>query len=220
MKVWMRRTITSSVILFALIAVALLLFARTEAYAQFLDSYKALSKPEQQWVNRHPIAAFRTHNLATMARDEAVSRQKDPDLDGDLNGGMVDAFKHTLWMALTAQRIGYSKAISLGQAHEAGNHEEFLNNPERNGGLLQDQMASEMDLFNNDIGARLGCENPKVSFNVMVFLVKEAVVSGKCRKLRKDSSGNYLDSTGHVIPVNDYKGQWRIPKELISSNKQ
>lgn len=220
MKLWMRRTLTSSIVLFLILVASILLFTRTEAYAQFLDSYNSLSKPEQRWVLRHPIAAFRTHKLATSARTEAVSHNSDPDLDGDLNGGMVDAFKHTLWMALTAQKIGYSKAVSLGIAHEEGNRAEFDANPERNGGLIQDQMASDMDLFNNQVGARIGADNPNVSYDVLVFLVKDAVVKGQCRKLRKDSSGNYLDSTGTVIILSDYNGVWLIPKQLIPSNKQ
>jgi hypothetical protein len=62
-------------------------------------SYNKLSVPEQKWVKRHPWAAFITHKIADTVKAEAQRRLKDTDLDGDINGGMVDAFKHTLWMA-------------------------------------------------------------------------------------------------------------------------
>jgi len=200
--------------------IALISITHTEAYAQFLKSYQSLSKAEQHWVNRHPIAAFRTHRLADTARTLAVAHQHDDDLDGDLNGGMADAFKHTLWMALTAQKIGKDKAISLGKAHEDGNHEEFLNNPERTGGLIQDKIASDMDLYNNSIGAQIGEDHPDVSISVLIFLVKEAVTKGQCRKIQKDAGGNYIDSQGKVIDTKQYIGQWEIPKVLIPSSKQ
>lgn len=220
MRLCTKRTIASSLALILLATIALVSATHTDAYAQFLESYKALSTAEQQWVRRHPIAAFRTHRLADTARDLAVKHQNDPDLDGDLNGGMADAFKHTLWMAITAQKIGKDKAISLGQAHEDGNYEQFLNNPERSGGLLQDKIASDMDLYNNNIGAQIGHEHPNVSISVLIFLVKDAVTKGQCRKILKNSQGQYLDAEGKVIDTGLYNGQWEIPKVLIPSNKQ
>lgn len=215
----MRKTILSSLIFSAIITIAIITATRTEVYAQFMESYHKLSNAEQAWVRRHPIAAFRTHKLATTARSEAQAHMQDPDLDGDLNGGMVDAFKHTLWMALTAQKIGFSKAQSLGIAHEEGNRAEFSRNPDRSGGLLQDNMMSGMDLYNNDIGARIGSLNPKASYQTIVAMVKKAVTSGECRKLKKDGN-KYLDADGKVINDADYKGKWEIPKVMIPSNKQ
>ncbi len=215
----MKKTIVSSIILSALITAAIIIATRTEAYAQFLDSYNKLSLAEQKWVRRHPIAAFRTHELATTARQLATDHKNDSDLDGDLSGGMADAFKHTLWMALTAQKIGFSKALSLGKAHEDGNRAEFENNPDRNGGLMQDKMMSEMDLYNNNIGARIGADHPDADTTEIIALVKEAIQSGQCRKLRKKNH-KFLDSQGQPINEADYKGQWEIPKVLIPSNQQ
>lgn len=219
MRAWMRKTITSSAVLIVAATIAIVLFTKTDTYAQFLESYNALSKAEQHWVLRHPIAAFRTHKLAEKAQAAAQEIKSDPDMDNDLNGGMADAFKHTLWMALTAQKIGHDKAVSLGIAHEEGNRMEFENNPNRDNGLIQDKIMSEMDLFNNEIGATLGAENSKVSFDVLEFLVKDAVIKGRCRKIKKKDNSQYLDIEGNVIDINKYKGVWEIPKVLIPSNK-
>ncbi len=220
MRLRTKRTIASSLVLILLAITALVSATHTEAYAQFMESYKALSTAEQQWVRRHPIAAFRTHHLADTARALAKEHKNDPELDGDLDGGMADAFKHTLWMALTAQKIGRDKAISLGKAHEDGNYEQFLNNPERSGGLIQDKATSDMDLYNNNIGAQIGQDYPNASISVLIFLVKDAVTKGQCRKILKDSQGKYLDAHGGIIDTGQYNGQWEIPKVLIPSNKQ
>ena len=212
-------TILSSVLFIVAIVIAIVTFTRSEAYAQFLDSYQKLSIPEQQWVRRHPLAAFRTHRIADTVRHEAQNRLKDVDFDGDLNGGMVDAFKHTLWMALTAQKIGSRKALLLGEAHEAGNRLEYESDPTRKK-YLQDSIASRMDILNNQIGARIGAQNPDASQHKIIELVKQAVLDGKCWKIHKKDKNTYLDADGKPINIHAYDNHWVIPKVLIPSNKQ
>lgn len=211
-------TILSSILLIAAITVAIITFTHSDAYAQFLESYHKLSVPEQQWVKKHPLAAFRTHRIADTVRHEAQQRLKDADLDGDLNGGMVDAFKHTLWMALTAQKIGMEKALSLGEAHEEGNRLEYESDPARKK-FHQDSIASRMDILNNIVGARIGAQNPDASQNRIIALVRQAVIDGKCWKTKKKDKNTYLDADGKAINIHDYDNQWAIPKVLVPSNK-
>lgn len=210
--------IASSITIIAISIYAIIILTQSKAYAQFLKSYNRLSKPEQQWVRRYPIAAFRTHNLADSAKKEAIRRIKDPDLDGDIEGGMVDAFKHTFWMALTAQKIGAEKAILLGKAHEDANKIEFDNNPRRKG-ITQDSIASRMDMLNNIEGARIGETYPNMPYQELIIIVKQAVVDGKCWKIKKKNIKTYLDSSDNIINIHDYDNKWAIPKVLVRSNK-
>ncbi|MCR5456128.1 MAG: hypothetical protein K6F33_14185 [Bacteroidales bacterium] len=214
-----RATILSSITLVVAIVIAIITATRTEAYAQFMESYHKLSKPEQRWVKRHPLAAFRTHKIADTVKLECKHLLKDQDLDGDLNGGMVDAFKHTLWMALTAQKIGYDKALLLGQAHEDGNYLEYVADPTRKK-TPQDSIASRMDMLNNIVGARIGDDNPKASYQTIVAIVREHVIEGKCWKIRKKGKGTYLDKDGKPINIHAYDNNWAIPKVLINSKKE
>ena len=211
-------TILSSLLLIAAITVAIITFTHSDAYAQFLESYHKLSVPEQQWVKKHPLAAFRTHRIADTVRHEAQQRLKDADLDGDLNGGMVDAFKHTLWMALTAQKIGMEKALTLGEAHEEGNRLEYVADPMRKK-IQQDSIASRMDILNNIVGARIGAQNPDASKKRIIELVRQSVIYGRCWKIKKKDKNTYLDADGKVIHIHDYDNHWAIPKVLVPSNK-
>lgn len=213
-----RATIISSTALIAVLTMAIITTTHTEAYAQFMESYHELSKPEQKWVKRHPWAAFRTHAIPDTVKAEAKRRLKDKELDGDLEGGMVDAFKHTLWMALTAQKIGFEKAILLGQAHEDGNRLEFESDPTRKK-TPQDSIASRMDMLNNIVGARIGVDNPDASFNTLADIVQRYVIEGKCWKISKKGKNTYLDADGNPINIHAYDNIWAIPKILITSNK-
>ncbi len=213
-----RATLLSSAALIAALTVTIIIATRTEAYAQFMESYHKLSKPEQKWALHHPWAAFRTHKLADSTRAEATRRLSDPELDGDLNGGMVDAFKHTLWMALTAQKIGARKAILLGEAHEEGNRLEYVADPTRKS-TQQDSIASRMDMLNNVVGARIGEQNPKADFSKLVAIVRRNVIEGKCWKIKKKDKNTYLDADGKVINIHDYDNSWAVPKVLVESDK-
>ena len=212
-----RATILSSFTLVAVLIGTILTATHSEAYAQFMVSYNKLSVPEQKWVRRHPWAAFITHKIADTVKAEAQRRLKDTDLDGDINGGMVDAFKHTLWMALTAQKIGYDKALKLGQAHEDGNYLEYVADPTRKK-TPQDSIASRMDMLNNIVGARIGADNPDATFNAIVAIVRRHVLEGKCWKIRKKDKKTYLDADGKTINIHAYDNVWAIPKVLIPSN--
>ena len=208
----------SSFALVALFVGTILTATNTEAYAQFMASYQKLSIPEQKWVKRHPWAAFITHKIADTVKAEAQRQLKATDFDGDINGGMVDAFKHTLWMALTAQKIGYNKALLLGQAHEDGNYLEYVADPTRKK-TPQDSIASRMDMLNNIVGARIGADNPDASYNTIMAIVRRHVLEGKCWKIRKKDKNTYLDADGNKIDIHQYDNNWVIPKVLVKSNE-
>lgn len=200
-----------------LLIVFLLTMSILSSAQNAFQSYKNLSKPERKWVRQNPIAALRTYKLSQMAAAEAQKYVTDPEFDGDGSGGMVDAFRHTLWMALTTQKIGKRKALALGRAHEEKSkiYFESCDPSEPN---LPDSIDSEMDFINNQKGADIGIKYPKATYEELVQIVRNTVVSGQCYKIKKNSKGEYLDYEGNVIPQEAIKGKWITPKILVKSN--
>src|SRR4051812_15084088 len=100
----------------------LLLISASAATAQekLCKEFKKLSCPEKKWVLFHPFVAKKTFVFTQQARDASKEMIKDASLDGDENGGQVDAFRHAYWMALLSQNICWRKARWLGYAHEKG----------------------------------------------------------------------------------------------------
>lgn len=200
-----------------LLIVFLLTMSILSSAQNAFQSYKNLSQPERKWVRQNPIAALRTYKLSQMAAAEAQKYVNDPEFDGDGSGGMVDAFRHTLWMALTTQKIGKRKALALGRAHEEKSklYFESCDPSEPN---LPDSIDSEMDFINNQKGADIGIKYPKATYEELVQIVRNTVVSGQCYKIKKNSKGEYLDYEGNVIPQEAIQGKWITPKILVKSN--
>lgn len=180
-----------------------------------IDSYKKLSKTEKNWVKSHAIAAYRVRNFTKTACDEVNNLMSDSRFDGDACGGMLDAFRHTFWMALNAQKIGYKKAIKLGSAHENANYGQFLKG-ELEDGQLPDSLSCRMDLLNNSIGAKLGSQNPKMSYNDLKQLVISYVLEGKCWKIKKNKNLEPLDQNNNIIVIKEKS--WYKPYVLVESN--
>ncbi|MBQ9214466.1 MAG: hypothetical protein IJ150_11085 [Bacteroidales bacterium] len=202
-------------IVFSFLVLSILFY--TNVNAQIYKAYKRLSKPEKHWVLTHPFAAKRTYNISGIVSEEVKKHIKDPELDGDAIGGMVDAFKHTLWMALCSQSVGKKKALSLGFAHEEGNKLEFLGG----GGskyIIQDSVLSRMDILNNEVGALLGEKFKHVDRDSLVLIVKKNVVDGNCYKVKKNNKKRCLDVDGNVIDEQKYQGCWVVPKVIVKSD--
>ena len=183
-------------------------------YAQNL---KNLHFPEIWWVVTHPFITKKTLEISKQAKKIANSYINSDELDGDYNGGMVDAFRHTLWMSMLVQEIDYKAAYKLGLAHEKGNEIDFkkkILEEEK----LPDSTSCEMDLRNNNIGIEIGEEYYGESIDTLISVVKNAVKTGRCWKIKKDSLGSFLDQKGLFIPENEWKGKWITPKVLVPSN--
>ena len=108
-----------------------------------------ISCPEKRWAVFHPFIAKKSYNLTKETLQVTDSVKNSKILDGDINGGQVDAFKHAYWMALLSQNIKYKKALKLGKAHEKGNYKSFKKSLRKGFQTSQDQRSSEMDLWNN-----------------------------------------------------------------------
>jgi len=184
---------------------------------QYAQSVKNLHSSEVWWIMTHPFIAKKSWDISKQASSIATAHISDPLMDGDYNGGMVDAFRHTLWMAMLVQEIRPEAALKLGKAHEKGNYKDFKQKILEEG-KLPDSMSCEMDLRNNEVGIDLGLRNMGTDTDTLILFVRSAVRRGECWKIKKDSLGYFLNSDGEIIPESEWKGKWITPKVLVPSN--
>jgi hypothetical protein len=205
-----KRTLFYAVVFFISISTA-------NAQIHFSKEFKKLSCPEKRWVIFHPFIAKKSFRLTQQARAAAKEMTKDPLLDGDENGGQVDAFRHAYWMALLSQHICWRKARCLGRAHEKGNYREFKKH-QLEEGMLPDSAAGAMDLFNNKVGIEIGRAAKKLPEEELKKAVRDSVLFGKMQMIRKNKNGEPVDCDGIKIDPQKYPHQWNIPKCLVKSD--
>ena len=197
----------------------LILFHCTGALAQSAAaSYFDLSGPEKFWVITHFLKAKKAFEITGEVLKTTDSVSKTGLLDPDLNGGQLDAFKHGFWMASLTRSIGKKAALKLGAAHEKGNYQDFKNRRKEDG-MVPDKMASEMDLFNNRIGADLAVASSSETVGELVNEIAEAIKAGRLKILKKDSRGNFLDCQGDVLSEEELSGKWETAKCLVDSDE-
>ncbi len=184
----------------------------------YAQKFKDLHRPEKIWIITHPFVVLKSWKISKEARQISNGAINDPDFDGDYNGGQVDAYRHTLWMAMLTQKMSPRKAEKLGIAHEKGNKIDY-DKKLLEEGKLPDSVACEMDLRNNRIGIDIGKANKKTPSVELQKIVKKAVMEGKCWKINKNIDGLFLDKNDNIIPEEDWKGKWISPKILVPSNK-
>ncbi len=183
----------------------------------YSQSLKNLHSAEIWWVITHPFIAKKSWQISKQARKIANNHISDSLLDGDYNGGMVDAFRHTLWMALLVQEIKPKAAYKLGKAHEKGNYKDFKRKVLEEG-KLPDSVSCKMDLLNNKVGIEIGQRFMGQKNDTLILIVRDAVRKGDCWKIKKDSLGYFLDKNDNVIPEKKWKGKWVNPKVIVPSN--
>ena len=188
-----------------------------DAQVNYRKEFHRLSCPEKRWVIFHPFIAKKTFHLTQQARATAKEMVTDSLLDGDEDGGQVDAFRHAYWMALLSQNICWRKALRLGKAHEKGNYLEFKKHRLEEG-TLPDSASGAMDLFNNKMGIEIGKANKKTSIEELKNKVRDAILAGKMKVIGKNNFRETLDCEGNKIDFSKYVHQWNIPKCLVNSD--
>lgn len=183
-----------------------------------INGFCKLSRPEKCWVIGHVFIAKETFQLSQVALKTAHQMEKSDTLDGDISGGQVDAFKHAYWMALLAQEINKNKALRLGKAHEKGNYLEFKKAKKKGLNNSHGAMASEMDLYNNQVGIEIGLQYSEANREELKLLIIEAVLAGKMMVIQKNEEGEFLDKNGEVIPTEKIIGIWETGKVLVKSD--
>lgn len=178
--------------------------------------FKRLSLPEKCWVILHPFIAEKTWRISEHTK-EIANKINDTLLDGDAAGGQSDAFRHAFWMASLCQEINWIRAYCLGKAHEMGNYIEFKQGKPEDG-FLPDKASTEMDLFNNKYGILIGQKNKKISEEQLILLIKNSILNGELRVIKKDSLGNSLNEAGEIIEEKDWNGKWQNQRVLVRSD--
>ena len=177
----------------------------------------SLGPHQKWWTITHPFIALRAYKYTKKALAATAEMKKDTALDKDSNGGQVDAFRHSYWMAILSQHINWKKALRLGRVHEKDDYV-FYRRDKIEDGSPGDSLASAMDLFNNKAGAEIGHFNRKISETELRQLIIHAILDGKMQVLLKDDQGVYLDCQRNPISMENWKGSWYKPKCLQPSN--
>ncbi len=181
-------------------------------------SFFKLSSPEKWWVIFHPFQAKKALNITTFTFRKTDSLKAVKILGNDLNGGQLDAFKHSFWMANLAQSIGVKAALKLGKAHEKGNYRFYKKNKLEDG-FLPDKASSDMDLFNNEVGVKILKENPELHTADLIDKVILSILNGEMKIIKKNKEGQFLDCSGNKILKVDLIGRWENKKCLVNSNQ-
>jgi len=191
------------------------LFFKVSAQESNFKKFRKLSGPEKCWVIFHPFVAKKALKISENTRKITKEIQKKQVLKGSGNGGQIDAFRHAFWMASLTQEIGKRRARSLGRKHEKGNYKDYKKRRLEDG-EIPDKISSEMDLFNNEIGIKIGekCDELELE-NIVV----EAVLKGNCKIIKKDAYDNFLDCDGNYISLEILQGKWENNKCLVWSDE-
>lgn len=190
----------------------------TESQNRPVHSFLQLSSSEKIWAIRHPFIAKKVWGITLRSRFITDSLHKEGIPDRDPSGGKLDAFRHSFWMATLTEKIGVRKTLSLGRAHEKGNYRDFKRNRFEEG-EIPDKAASEMDLFNNKIGAEIGSALKGTNEKFVVDSVLKAIAMGRMLIVLKDSLGRACDSLLNPIPEYELHGKWITPRLLVPSDR-
>lgn len=177
-----------------------------------------ISCPEKRWAVFHPFIARKASRITSEALVTADSVKKSSTLDGDINGGKVDAFKHSYWMASLSQQIQWRKAFKLGKAHEKGNYKLYKKRKKKGLNTSHDKVSQDMDLWNNQQGLEIGLDLKGKNLIVIQQTLIDSIQSGKMKIIKKNSQGQYLDCSGIVIPKENLINKWENNKCLVPSN--
>ena len=191
------------------------MFLKGSSQESNIKKFRQLSCPEKWWVVWHPFVAKKTLKITQEARKETEIVMHQKLLRGTGNAEQVDAFRHTFWMASLTQEIGRRRAKKLGKAHEKGNYRDYKKQKLEDG-VVSDKISSDMDLYNNNIGIEIGKKTTKLALKKIVI---ETILQGKCKIIKKDAAGNFLDCEGNILSNEQLKGKWENEKCLVRSDE-
>jgi len=195
---------------------SLVLFFLLISFSCFSQHVK-LSRYEKRWALAYPFAALKVKKITK--RCYAVYNQGElrHRLDTFSNGGKLDAFRHTFFMAAYSQKIKVKKIRRLGIAHEKANYRQFLN-VQKEEGEVPDSLSSVMDLSNNELGFTIGPRHKKASLDELKQLTLSAMETGKAMIIKRNRSGKYVDCESNEIDLTLFSKTWNVPKCLVPSD--
>ena len=197
----------------------LLLVISSSLFAQEKINFDNLSKGEKHWALWHPFAAKKAKKIIPLVRAEVRKKIEEGKIDSLIHGGQADAYRHALWMALTAKKIGVKKARRIGQLHEQRNKEAFYKS-EVEDGSLQDSISCLMDLQNNDLGIAYGDSYKQLPDDEIAAMVLTGVLNGEFFMLFRNKKNEFMDCEGNVVSNHDRlkNKTWYLPYCLVSTS--
>ena len=124
-------------------------------------------------------------NISTIASTFQLNLFDNRQFGGE--GGVGNAFRHTLWQAIITNRLGENTATQVGNSHETGFKIDFSKREN-----ISLNKADEMiDQLNNQIGREIAIKNPnsdnkKLAINVLNYYLKEGLYQAE-----KNNSNSY-----------------------------
>lgn len=176
-----------------------------------------LSSPEKCWVITHPFIASKALLISESVKKATQEEAVRGELDNYVNGGKLDAFRHVFWMTSLGLAFNPKKALKLGVAHEKGNIKDFKKRRIEDG-VIPDQIAIEMDHWNNQIGISIARENPNATGDEPRKLAIESIKNGTCKIIKRNNNGSFLSIDDKVIKEEAWVGKWKNERCLVMSN--
>ena len=190
---------------------------QTSAQKSAVKTFFNIPRPEKCWVITHPFKAKKAFVVSKQVKQKADSIKTTNLLDGNANGGQVDAFRHAYWMAMLSSKIGTRASVKLGKAHEKGNYIYYKKNKKEDGDI-PDEISSVMDLCNNNVGIKIYEKNIGRSKKEFEEIIIKQIQEGNLFIIKTNKNGDFLDCKGGVISKNELQGKWSNKKCLVNSN--
>lgn len=182
-----------------------------------MKKFMHLSSPEKCWVITHPFIASKALLISESVKKATQEEAVRGELDNYVNGGKLDAFRHVFWMTSLGLAFNPKKALKLGVAHEKGNIKDFKKRRIEDG-VIPDQIAIEMDHWNNQIGISIARENPNATGDEPRKLAIESIKNGTCKIIKRNNNGSFLSIDDKVIKEEAWVGKWKNERCLVMSN--
>jgi hypothetical protein len=176
-----------------------------------------VSRYELSWSFFHPGAAIKVKKIKDECDRSFDKKIIQAQLDSFSNGGKLDAYRHIFYMAAFAQKINAKKLRLLGIAHEKNNYNQFKKGS-LEFGEIPDSLSTVMDLYNNELGIKLGSANKGADLRTLSQLTISEINHGKAIIMKRKKSGTYVNCEGKEINPEIYKAKWFIPKCLVNSD--
>lgn len=133
-------------------------------HKSIFDIWNALTDSEKKLCIRYPFEALKVNTAKDIATTQT---EKMFGVNG--LGDRSDAFRHGIWNAEMAVLIGEEKAELFATAHE----DKDTSGTESDGFSKEDH--KNMDLHNNEVGRKIGVENPDASEDEMAEIIYQEI---------------------------------------------
>lgn len=173
---------------------------------------------EYAWATVHPIAALKVKKAKRKADSIYYSYVKKAIPDSFESGGKLDAFRHVFYMSVFTQQVRVKALRKLGQAHEKTNLRNYKKHKTEMGELA-DELFSEMDLLNNELGFTIGSANKKASKETLAELVLQNISEGKAKIILRNCKGSYVSCNNLSKTSSSVNVKTPADKCLVDSNQ-